>query len=367
MNDTGIPPLDELLGGFAQGRLYLIAGASGTGKSIAALQFLGTALERGVPVALLTDSAADDVLAQADFLGLRPEAALRSGQFTLITYQPEFSTRVSCTPSPALVLDELKLSMGAAAPRRLVIDSIAPFLDARSSSASLIGALVACIEDFGATTLLTIPGEPQDAFDLRLEPVVQRAHAIVRFSATAGRERRMEIVKTRFEAPSDQPVSFRIEAGLGVTGAELLTPTLGLAPAPHTGRLKRAGDSPSSSRQPLNDASGLDPTPFSILWLAGSDVDVRSLLDTVRREIGSKAGDFACIVDGRVVVYLRGAQRSEATFFLARVGEIWRRDRGGEIHASVMSYPADAERANDHAKLAHKAHAELSHQAASSA
>lgn len=212
---SGIPPLDELLGGLLPGRAYVVAGASGTGKSIACLQFLSSELERGARAALLTEAEPDDVLEQAAFLGVRLEQWLRSGQFALLTYQPGFARHMSNAPSSALALDELQREIGGVPRQRLVIDSIAPFLDVRSSSGALVGALMHWVEEFGATTFVTLPGELGGEFDLRLDPLIQRAHGIVRFAAY-GTRRQIEIIKTRFEALSAAPVAFRIERGLGI-------------------------------------------------------------------------------------------------------------------------------------------------------
>jgi hypothetical protein len=86
----------------------------------------------------------------------------------------------------------------------------------RSSSAALISAVVQWTEDLRATTFVTLPGELGGEFDLRLDPLIQRAHGIVRFAAD-GTRRQIEIIKTRFEPLSTAPVAFRIERGLGIT------------------------------------------------------------------------------------------------------------------------------------------------------
>jgi KaiC/GvpD/RAD55 family RecA-like ATPase len=221
--------LDELLGGLLPGRAYVVTGASGSGKSIACLQFLSSELERGARAALLTETEPHDVLDQAAFLGLRLEQSLRSGQFALLTYQTGFARDMASAPSSALALDELRHEIGPVPPQRLVIDSIGPFLDVRSSSGALIGALVQWAEALGATTFVTLPGELGGEFDLRLDPLIQRAHGIVRF-AVSGTRRQIEIIKTRFEVPSTAPVAFKIERGLGITRVD---PSIAVLRAKH--------------------------------------------------------------------------------------------------------------------------------------
>src|SRR5687768_11825611 len=53
--DTGIEGLDDILGGgLARGRLYLIEGVPGSGKTTLAMQFLMAGARRGEPVLYIT-------------------------------------------------------------------------------------------------------------------------------------------------------------------------------------------------------------------------------------------------------------------------------------------------------------------------
>ena len=78
---SGVSPLDERLGGFVPRRTYLVCGSPGAGKSVACLEFLNGALERGESAALLTHDDPQDVIAQAAFLGLDLDRPLREEQF----------------------------------------------------------------------------------------------------------------------------------------------------------------------------------------------------------------------------------------------------------------------------------------------
>ena len=61
---SGITPIDTQSGGFVRGRIHLLTGGPGTGKTTASLQFLKEGLKQGDRVAILTAERLDDL---ADF------------------------------------------------------------------------------------------------------------------------------------------------------------------------------------------------------------------------------------------------------------------------------------------------------------
>lgn len=83
---TGVPGLDNLLlGGIPQGRSTLIAGRSGTGKSVVALQMAASLARQGMPTLVLAvEESPDDMLQTGDSLGL-DLSALAAEKRLLIT------------------------------------------------------------------------------------------------------------------------------------------------------------------------------------------------------------------------------------------------------------------------------------------
>src|SRR3954453_8525800 len=140
------------------GRTYVLSGAPGTGKSVACLQFLASALNAGERAAILTSDDPEDVLAQSEFLSLDLMSAIASERLVLLRFQLDFTRRFSRAPSPDAAFAELRRLLGPEAPSRLVIDSVVPFIDGGSSASSSAVAMLQLLDDLGSTSLITYPG-----------------------------------------------------------------------------------------------------------------------------------------------------------------------------------------------------------------
>lgn len=214
---SGLPCLDERLGGLLPGRTYVFTGAPGTGKTIAALEFLSAGIDAGEQVAMLTVDDPTDLLSQGEFLGLDLEKALAEERLILLRYQLDFQRRFGRSATSDVAFDELRRMLGENRPSRLVIDTIVPFLDAGHGSGAEINRLVRFVEELDTTAIITYPGDLAGLYDRRLEPLAQRAGAILHFSTEADRTGRIEIRKVRFQVPSTAPIHFRIESGVGIS------------------------------------------------------------------------------------------------------------------------------------------------------
>jgi circadian clock protein KaiC len=212
---SGIGPIDQQLGGLMPGRTYVLSGAPGTGKSVACLQFLAAALASGERAAVLTQDDPQDLLSQGEFLGLDLAGAIASERLYLLRFQLDFNRRFSRASSPDEAFAELRSLLGAEPPSRLVIDSVVPFIDGGGSSASSAIAMLQLLDEIGATSLVTYPGDLAAAYDRRLDPLTQRAAAIFHLSADRQRHRQIEIRKIRYRVDSASPIPYRIEGGTG--------------------------------------------------------------------------------------------------------------------------------------------------------
>jgi len=215
---SGLLPIDEHLHGIVPGRTYVLSGAPGTGKSVASMQFLMAALKQGERAAILTQDDPEDLLAQSEYLGFDLAQAVASDQLAFLRFQLDFSRRFGRAPSPEPAIAELRKLLGAP-PSRIVIDSVVPFIDGGTSSATSTIALLQLVEELGATAFITYPGDLAGAYDRRLDPLVQRAAAILHLTADRMRHRQIEIRKVRYRVPSVSPIPYRIEAGAGIVMA----------------------------------------------------------------------------------------------------------------------------------------------------
>ena len=216
---SGILPIDEHLHGIVPGRTYVLSGAPGTGKSVASMQFLMSALKAGERVAILTQDDPEDLLAQSEYLSFDLAQAVASDQLAFLRFQLDFSRRFGRAPSPEPAFAELRKLLGSTAPSRIVIDSVVPFIDGGTSSASSTIALLQLLDELGATSFITYPGDLAGAYDRRLDPLVQRAAAILHLTADRMRHRQIEIRKVRYRVPSVSPIPYKIESGAGLVMA----------------------------------------------------------------------------------------------------------------------------------------------------
>jgi circadian clock protein KaiC len=152
----GIPALDEMMGGgVPEGDSLLIAGSSGTGKSLIATQFLAAGIRVGEPgIAAVFEERPNEYTARASEFGLDLQTPLAEGSLEVIYLRP---LDLSVDEMMQEILDAVKRT-GA---KRLVIDSLAGFemalapsfrADFRESLYRMIFALTA----IGITILSTL-------------------------------------------------------------------------------------------------------------------------------------------------------------------------------------------------------------------
>ena len=119
---SGVPTLDEKLGGgIPEGDSILITGASGTGKSILASQFIEAGIQQGEPgIVAVFEERPEEYAGRGGCIGLDLQSPIEKGQLKVIYLRP---LDLSVDETLHEILDSIR-QIGA---KRLVIDSLAGF------------------------------------------------------------------------------------------------------------------------------------------------------------------------------------------------------------------------------------------------
>ena len=158
----GVPELDEMLGGgIPEGDSMLVAGSSGTGKSLLGTRFIVEGIRQGEPgIVAMFEERPNEYAERAASFGLDLDLPQKEGKLKLLYIRP---LDLSVDETVREILDAVE-AMGA---KRLVIDSLAGFemalapsfrTDFRESLYRMIGALTR----IGVTILSTV--EVQETF-----------------------------------------------------------------------------------------------------------------------------------------------------------------------------------------------------------
>ncbi len=211
---TGIPGLDELMGGgIPAGDAVLVAGPSGTGKSVLTAQFVAAGARRGEPgIIVVFEEHPLEYLRRAALLGIDLEAMARDGAVEVIYLRP-------LDLSPDETLHEIRAAVARIGARRVAIDSVSGFElalaptfreDFRESLYRLVGALTGR----GVTVLMTME-IVQNYSELRFSPYVISFLAddilLLRYVEIAGElQKSLAVVKMRNSGHSQELLRYDI-------------------------------------------------------------------------------------------------------------------------------------------------------------
>ncbi len=155
----GTPALDEMLGGgIPEGDSLLIAGSSGTGKSLLATQFIAAGLREGQPgIVAVFEERPEEYAARAGSFGLDLSTPIDDGSLRVIYLRP---LDLSVDETMQEILDAIQKT-GA---KRLVIDSLAGFEMAlapgfRTDFRESLYRMIYSLTGIGVTILSTVEME----------------------------------------------------------------------------------------------------------------------------------------------------------------------------------------------------------------
>jgi DNA-binding response OmpR family regulator len=133
----GISAVDERTGGLELGGSYLVLGAPGPAKMVAALQFVHAGIARAEPGLLLTNADAVGILAVSRAWGLDLEPAWKEGLLRILGFKDDFELRAIRSVEPQEVVEELDLMAGPDL-ARIAVDPGSLFL--AGGARSLLGS-----------------------------------------------------------------------------------------------------------------------------------------------------------------------------------------------------------------------------------
>ncbi len=162
---TGIEGLDSFIeGGFPKGRVYLVAGETGTGKTTFALQYLYFGVEYGDSGVYVTiDEKPERIVEDALTLGWNLEKLMDENRLLMVELSPYFSDIKKVDAFQ--IAENLRGYINEIEAKRLAIDPIAPLvarsdepltsLDAQMYVRNYLRKLFHALEELGVTTVGT--------------------------------------------------------------------------------------------------------------------------------------------------------------------------------------------------------------------
>jgi len=216
---TGIPIFDKMIReGFERESINLIAGGSGSGKSIFAMHFLMEGIKKGEKGLYVTfEEKKEDFYENMKKFGWDLEKAEKEGKFIFLEYSPEKVKMMLDEGGGAIETIVLKYNI-----KRMVIDSITSFSllfeDELSKRQATLG-LFDIIRKWACTTLLTVQYNPSDKEDKGISSIEFEADSVTLLyfmNVGSKRERFIEVLKMRGTEHSTEIRSFSIGKGIEI-------------------------------------------------------------------------------------------------------------------------------------------------------
>ena len=226
---TGIIGLDALLGGgFIKGRSYLLTGDTGTGKTVACLQFLASGLAHGEKAVYVTvDERPAEILASAASFSWDLQQYIQGKSLVILDAASGSATEKGIDPSKMVAdLGNYAKSLGATI---LIIDPITPLLQPANPATPVqvhARSLIQLIQSqINTTTLFTshvgeTPGQQNGA--IHIEQFLASGVLVLKTTELSGRcERIIHVKKMRHTPvqPGDYAFAMRNEGIVLLNGS----------------------------------------------------------------------------------------------------------------------------------------------------
>jgi circadian clock protein KaiC len=232
---TGIPGFDHVaMGGLPARRATVVAGQSGSAKTLFAAQFLAEGIRTRQPGVFVTlEEPADDVRANMRTLGWDVDAWETAGDWRFVDASPLVTKE-----NPRYDVETLAAQIGhavdATGAERLAVDSLTAVLSLQSDAVvarQTLRALVASLRGMGLTVVFTLetPGDPGGALSrYGVEEFVADNVVLLR-NVREGvfRRRAIEVLKMRGAMHHKGETPFTIVPGRGLVVLPVTAPLRG--------------------------------------------------------------------------------------------------------------------------------------------
>ena len=228
---TGISRLDGLLqGGYVRGRTYVIAGDTGTGKTIACLQFLLHGLNQGEKAVYVTvDERPGEILESAASLSWDLQPHIQEKNLVVLDASPYFGARSGSATEKGIDPQKIVADLGNYARRLsatlLIIDPVTPLIlpsDATSPSQDQARSLIQLLQSqLNTTNLFTAHCAAGRDIETGIEQFLASGVLVLKNAEKNGRlARTLTIKKIRGTPvePAEHP--FALSANDGIVLAE---------------------------------------------------------------------------------------------------------------------------------------------------
>jgi len=157
---TGVKGLDEMLsGGFEEGKIYLVTGETGTGKTIFSLQFLLDGMLKGENTIFLSiDEHPEYLIDDAESLGWDLKEFISDGKLLIVDANRYFSIGKEIESISENIFYELKRFAEKMDAKRIVVDPLIPpfvFTDGTQEIRNHIKNFICNLEQLHCTTIIT--------------------------------------------------------------------------------------------------------------------------------------------------------------------------------------------------------------------
>jgi circadian clock protein KaiC len=222
--EVGVAGFDDLVhGGLPEGRSTLLAGSTGTGKTVFGLQFLASGARLGEHGVLVTFAERpDDLIANAESFGWGLEELVRERRLVVLDATPHSDSVVSGRFDLGGLSARIAHALGEVEGTRLFLDPIDALFEEFSAAAEVrraFAAMLRALRPLGATTLIAAERPSEDDHVTRYgseEFVVDNVVLLRNVRAAERRRRTVEVLKLRGADHHKGEFPFVIDASAGI-------------------------------------------------------------------------------------------------------------------------------------------------------